>query len=455
MSGDSLVDRDGRSLWHPYTQHALEPEPLPVASARGSRLRLEDGREIIDAISSWWTCLHGHGREELVEAMAKQARQLDHVLFAGATHEPAVALAEELLAAYSRPAASHRPEASQPDDRETPALERVFYSDDGSTAVEVALKICWQSWRLRGEMQKTLFVALEGGYHGDTIGAMSVGDPDPFFLPFAPLLFEVRRVAPEGDALAALLEQVGDRVCAVIVEPLVQGAGGMRMHDAEFLRHARRATAERGIPLVFDEVMTGFGRTGALFAAHRAGVMPDIACLAKGLTGGILPLAATLVSRRLYESFLSPDRARAFFHGHSMTANPIACAVARVSLELCRRDAVPKRLAAIGAALHEALQELPGEGLARNLRMIGGIVAFDLPASAAGVSAAGASAVETQGGYLDDRSLRLRRVALDHGVLLRPLGDVVYAMPPACTTEAEIGRIAGAMREVTRAGRRP
>lgn len=415
-SGD-LAARDARLLWHPYTQHGLEPAPLAVRAAQGAELVLDDGRRLVDAISSWWTCLHGHGRPELIEAMASQARQLDHVLFAGATHEPAVALAERLQPLL--PA----------------GLTRLFYSDDGSTAVEIALKLAYQAQERRGEGQRRLFVALEGGYHGDTFGAMAVGDPDPFFLPFRELLFDVRRVAPTAEALAALLEQEGQRAAALIVEPLIQGAAGMRLHSAEFLRAARALCDRHGLFLIADEVMTGFGRSGELFACGRAGIAPDLMTLAKGLTGGLLPLAATAASEAIYAAFLGRQRSRAFFHGHSFTAHPIGCAVALRSLELCLAEHVPARLEALGQRLHARLASaLEGDPRARGLRQLGGMVAFDLCAERGDVQ-----------GYLSELSPRLRQVAIDHGVLLRPLGQVVYALPPACTDPDQLELIARAM----------
>jgi adenosylmethionine-8-amino-7-oxononanoate aminotransferase len=412
-----LVRRDARVAWHPYTQHGLEREALPVVAARGAELELEDGRVVIDAISSWWTVLHGHGEPRLVAALSEQAARLDHVLFAGCTHEPAVALAEELLELAPR------------------GLARVFYSDDGSTAVEVALKIALQAHRHAGETQRRVFVALEGAYHGDTFGAMAVGEREPFFAPFADLLFEVRHVPSDAAALAAALDELGPRAAGVILEPLVQGAAGMRMHSADFVRSARAACDARGLPLIADEVMTGFGRTGTLFACEQAGITPDLLCLAKGLSGGVFPLAATLCTAQLFERFVSDDRARALFHGHSFTANPIGCAVARASLALVRERAVPARLEAIGARIHARLAERLGpraQELA--LRRTGGIVAMDRPDS---------------GGYLAARTLELRRRALEQGVLLRPLGNVLYAMPPACTSEAQCDRIADTMLSLT------
>lgn len=408
-----LGRRDRACTWHPYTQHGLEDEPLRVRAARDATLFLEDGRELIDAISSWWTSLHGHSRPELVAALRAQAETLDHVLFAGATHEPAVALAEKLLAIAPR------------------GLARVFYSDDGSTAVEVALKIALQAHAQRGNPQRNVFVAFEHGYHGDTFGAMAVGDPDPFFLPFAPLLFRVERVPLDAQALQDALDRLADRSAGVIVEPLVQGAGGMRMHTAEFLRTVRSVCTARDIPLIADEVMTGFGRTGAMFACGKAGVTPDLLCVAKGLTGGIYPLSATLATAELFDAFVSTERSHALFHGHSFTANPIGCAVALASIDLALREDVPAKLEHVGKTIERELRtRLLASARVRDLRRTGGIVAFDL---------AGAD------GYLASDPRRLRAQALAHGVLLRPLGNVVYALPPACTTESECERIAAAM----------
>ncbi|MDA0933300.1 MAG: adenosylmethionine--8-amino-7-oxononanoate transaminase [Planctomycetota bacterium] len=419
-STESLAARDAVHQWHPYTQHAIEREPLAVVRASGAELELADGRVLIDAISSWWTSLHGHGEPRLIDAMTQQAQRLDHVLFAGATHEPAVALGEELLAVTP------------------PGLNRIFFSDNGSTAIEVALKMAFQRHVLEGHEARRVFVGLEGSYHGDTFGAMAVGDPDPFFAPFAPLLFEVRRTKPCASALESVLDELGPRAAGVLLEPLVQGAGGMRMHDADFLRAARRMTRARGLPLIADEVMTGFGRTGALFACGKAGIEPDLMCLAKGLTGGLLPMAATLATESYYEAFLSEDRGRAFFHGHSFTGHPIGCAVARASLALALENDVPSRLDAIGARIESRVRAgLEGSPQARDLRRTGGIVAFDL------VDPAGGHA-----GYLAARTPALRRRAADRGVLLRPLGNVVYAMPPACLGPEQADQIADAMLDL-------
>ncbi len=415
-----LLLRDARCVWHPFTQHGVEQEPLPVAGALDATLLLEDGSEVLDAISSWWACLHGHGQSRLIEAAKDQARVLDHVLFAGATHEPAVRLAERLV------------------EEAPPGLSRVFYSDNGSTAVEVALKMVYQAWAQAGEPGRAWFVALEGGYHGDTFGAMAVGDPDPFFEVYKPLLFQVKRVAPDAAAVQAALEELGTGAAGVIVEPLLQAAGGMRMHSPGFVKRVRELCTQFGVPLIADEVMTGFGRTGALFACTRAGVTPDLMCLAKGLTGGFFPLAATLATEPYFEAFRSHDRSRAFFHGHTFTAHPVGCAVALESLAMCLEDHVPARLERIGGQIERALQPLARESdKVHNLRRVGGVVALDLPLPEGRTS-----------GYLADRALTLRREAVRRGVLLRPLGNVLYAMPPACTTPEEADRIAAVMRDL-------
>jgi len=412
----SLTDRDAAVCWHPFTQHSTEPTPLPVVEAHGATLLLEDGRELLDGISSWWATLHGHGHPDVARAIGEQVERLDHVLFAGATHPGAVRLAERLV------------------EITPPGLARVFFSDDGSTAVEVALKMVVQRWVQLGQPERRVLVALEGGYHGDTFGAMSVGDPDPFFLPFAPLCFEVRRVPADAAALEAALDDLGPRAAGVIVEPLLQGAAGMRMYAPAFLQAARAACDARGLPLIADEVMTGFGRTGRTFACEVAGVAPDLLCLAKGLTGGMFPMSVTLATAEMYEAFLSDERARAFFHGHTFTANPVGCAAALASLDVLEREDTPARLAALGDLMFEELAPLADDARVRDLRKLGGVVAMDL--------------VTGEDGYLASLSPRLRAAAIERGVLLRPLGNVLYALPPACTTEDQARRLAGVMREL-------
>ncbi|MFK5955566.1 MAG: adenosylmethionine--8-amino-7-oxononanoate transaminase [Planctomycetota bacterium] len=413
----NLPQRDQKVCWHPYTQHQLDPEPLAVVAAKDATLTLADGTEVIDAISSWWANLHGHARPEITAAMAEQAVKLDHIMFAGFTHEPAVRLAEELV------------------DMTPDGLSRVFYSDNGSTAVEVGLKAVYQTWVRRGQPSRTVFLALDGGYHGDTFGAMSVGEPEPFFEEFSPFLFHVVRVAPNIAAVEAALADLEGRVAGFILEPLVQGAAGMKMHSVDFLKDLRTQCTQNEIFLIADEVMTGFGRTGHRFACNAADIAPDVMCLAKGLTGGIFPLSATLVTEEIYSAFLSDERAKAFFHGHTFTGNPIGCAVGLASMEILRRENTPAMLQCIGDRLFAQLQNLEQQDGVLEVRQCGGIVAIELQTE--------------DEGYLAGLGETLRAgCRAQKNVLLRPLGNIMYAMPPSCTTDEEVDQIAVALREV-------
>ncbi|MCG5055044.1 MAG: adenosylmethionine--8-amino-7-oxononanoate transaminase [Myxococcales bacterium] len=409
-SAAALLAGDASCVWHPYTRHGIDTEPLAVVAADGAILHLADGRRLIDGISSWWASVHGHGHPALIAALQKQARILDHVLFAGATHPPAVELAQRLVGLAPS------------------GLSRVFFSDDGSTAVEVALKMAYHAWLLRGQPHRKVFVALTNAYHGDTFGAMSVGDPMPYFDAYGPLLFEVHRVAPEAGALAGVLEALGDRVAALIVEPLLQAAGGFHIHPPAFLQAARALCDQAGIFLIADEVATGFGRTGAMFACDKAGLRPDFLCVAKALTNGMASLAATLTTEQMFRAFAQVEPLRFFPHGHTMTANPIACAVASASLQLMADDDVVGRLEHIGHRIYEAVSSLAAEAHVEDVRRIGGVVAIELAPEPSGQGAA--------------RALRLRRAAEAQGVLLRPMGDVLYAWPPACTTDEQVEIIA-------------
>ncbi len=407
----SLVARDKAFVWHPYTQSGFAIDPLSVVSAKGSSLVLEDGREILDGISSWWCCLHGHGHPALVRAAAEQFERLDHVIFAGVTHEPAVRLAERLCEVVPH------------------CFQRVFYSDNGSTAVEVALKLAVQRARHRGEKRAT-FLALEGAYHGDTFGAMAVGARSIFSAPFEEMLFSVEFLSPEGterDMERARSACRSGEVAGFIFEPLVQGVAGMRMHDPGVLDRYASIVREYDGLCIADEVMTGFGRTGGLFASGEMTVAPDIICLSKGLTSGTLPLAVTMCREDLFSEFISHDHSRTFFHGHTYTANPIACTVALASLDLTTSTGCDEARARIAASHQRFVGRLRGEDGLSSPRAQGTIVACDLETA-------------ESGGYQHTAAQRARDFFIERGVLLRPLGNVVYFMPPYCVSDDELSR---------------
>jgi adenosylmethionine-8-amino-7-oxononanoate aminotransferase len=412
MKDPALVrSADATRVWHPYTQHGIGEPPIEIARAAGAYLYDAAGREIFDAISSWWVTLHGHAEPTIAAAIAEQARTLEQVIFAGFTHEPAALLAEELI------------------ERVPVGLDRIFFSDDGSTAVEVAVKIALQHWQLRGETRR-LIVALENAYHGDTFGAMSVSARGLFTAPFSDYLFEVVHLPDpvDGDPVAAFEQLLSARraeVAALIVEPMILGSGGMRFWSADKLRGLRELCARHGALFIADEVMTGFGRTGPLFACEHAGIAPDLMCLSKGITGGFLPMGATLATEELFAGFRSQDRKRTLFHGHSYTANPIACAAARASLALLDESSAAKR-ASIEASHRAAAERLAATRGITNVRVLGTILAADL--------------VVADSGYLSSVGLTLKREALERGVLLRPLGDTVYLLPPYCSTAQDLAR---------------
>ena len=422
---DIVQLHDAAHLWHPYTQHLHAPMPVEIRAARGASLFRADGRPILDAISSWWVTTHGHGQQEIVDAIAQQAGQLDHVLFAGFTHEPATALAAGLVSRLPR------------------GLSRIFYSDNGSTAVEVAIKMSMQSFSNRSQ-KRTLIAALDHAYHGDTFGAMAAGARGVFSHMYEPLLFEVARLPDpsEGDTLRALdllLAERGGELAAVIVEPLLLGAGGMRVWDEAVLRGIRERTYQAGVHLIADEVLTGFGRTGPLFACERADITPDLLCMSKGLTGGVLPLGATAATEAIYDAFRSTDRAKTFFHGHSYTANPIACAAALASLDLFDEASDDDRIR-IEVAHAGHLAALRGVRGVRAVRQIGTVAAVEL---------------DGPEGYLSDTGRALAAYALHRDVLLRPLGPVAYCLPPYCTTDDELARVYDVIREFLDGARAP
>ena len=420
---DPIVALDRAHIWHPFTQESTAPDPVPIESADGAVLRTRDGREILDLISSWWVNLHGHAHPHMAAAIAEQATNLEQVIFAGFTHEPAARLAGALA------------------DRLPGDLSRVFFSDDGSTSVEVALKLATQYWANRGRTRNR-FLCFEGGYHGDTVGAMSVGASSGFFDVFRSLLFPVDALPfpstwegdeavedKENQALAALdayLDRHGAETAALIMEPLVQGAGGMRMCRPAFIRALAERLRAADVLLIFDEVMTGFGRTGALFAGERAGAAPDIVCLSKGLTGGYLPMSVTVCTPNIYAAFLDADFDKAFTHGHSFTANPLACAAALASLELLEQERSLERVRAMEVLHRQRFAELAEHPRAHRWRVTGSIAALDVQAS--------------DGGYGSAVGPWLKQFYLERGLLIRPLGNVVYLMPPYCVDDEQLER---------------
>ena len=400
------------SIWHPFTQHGLE-EPIPlVERAEGAALYTRDGRRVIDAISSWWVTTHGHCHPRIMAAIGQQAGQLDQMIFAGWTHEPAEEVARGLRAIMPH------------------NLTRVFFSDSGSTAVEVALKMALGYWAGRGEDRHRIIV-MEHSYHGDTIGAMSVGARGVFNRAYAPLLFDVARI-PFPDAgqeqvtLDALDQVCADQAAALIIEPLILGAGGMLTYPPSVLAAMKGICTQHGVLFIADEVMTGWGRTGTLLACEQAGVEPDILCLSKGLTGGAVPLAVTMASEPIFEAHYSTDRARMFFHSSSYTANPLACAAAAANLAIWREEPVLARVADLGERQEARLGALQADAAIRNARRLGTITAFEIGES---------------GGYLAELAPSLMSRFREDDVLLRPLGNTVYVMPPYCIDDADLDRI--------------
>jgi adenosylmethionine---8-amino-7-oxononanoate aminotransferase len=413
------MPRKTSPIWHPFTQHALQSEMVKIERGEGAYLFTPDGRRIIDAISSWWVVTHGHCHPPIVRAIQKQAEQLNQIIFAGHTHEPAERVASAMLKIAPR------------------GLDYVFFSDSGSTSVEVALKMALGYWHNIGEPRSRI-VVMQHSYHGDTIGAMSVGARGVFNAAYGPLLFDVTTVPfpyprHEQETLDALEAACRDRPAAFIVEPLILGAGGMLMYPAWVLKEMKRICEASGVWFIADEVMTGWGRTGTLFACEQADVAPDIACYSKGLTGGALPLAVTLCRSEIFEAHFSHDRSRTFFHSSSYTANPIACAAARANLDLWNDPAVAVRVAAVAAMQEKALTPFRADERFKNVRRAGTITALELEAR--------------DSGYLAGIGPRLLAFFGNRDLLLRPLGNTIYVMPPYCVTEADLDKIYAAIAE--------
>ncbi len=406
-------------IWLPYSQMKTASPPLAVAATRGSRIALADGRELIDGIASWWTACHGYNHPHIRAAVASQLERLPHVMFGGLVHEQALTLARRLVGHFA------------PAD-----LDRVFFSESGSVAVEVALKMAVQYWLNQGVRGRTRIVAFNGGYHGDTMGAMAVSDPqDSMHAAFRGVLPQQIIVdLPVDEASSArfhrMLAERADEIAAIIVEPLVQGAGGMRFHDAEVLRTLRKAADRHQVLLIFDEIFTGFGRTGAMFTFQEAGVAPDILTLSKALTGGTLPLAATIAGKKVFEAFWSDDPAHALMHGPTFMANALACAAANASLDLFEDEPRLQQVERISQVLRDGLapcRELPG---VVDVRVKGAIGAVELD-------------------RIDDLN-GLRRRFIAEGVFIRPFGSVVYLTPAFTIAPDELATLIEAVNGVLR-----
>ncbi|GLS33482.1 adenosylmethionine-8-amino-7-oxononanoate aminotransferase [Mesorhizobium albiziae] len=411
---------NGSAVWHPFTQHAVEPAMPSVVWTEGAWLQTNDGTRILDAISSWWVVTHGHRHPKIMDAIRNATETLDQVIFAGLTHEPAEQLASALV-------------------EMTPSgLDWVFYSDSGSTSVEVALKMALGFYRNNGAPRSRI-VVMESSYHGDTIGAMSVGARGVFNAAYEPLLFEVDTIpfpaaGLEQKTLDRFEQLARDRrVAALIVEPLVVGAGGMLMYPAWVLAELKHIAARSETLFIADEVMTGWGRTGTVFACEQTGISPDILCTSKGLTGGAIPLAATLATDAIFRAHYSKDRAKAFFHSSSYTANPIACAAALANVGIWNDEPVGKRVAALARMQAEKVARFSEDPRFEDVRTTGTIAALDLRVGNAG--------------YLAEVGPRLRAFFLERGLLVRPLGNVIYVLPPYCVTSGELDRLYEAIDE--------
>jgi adenosylmethionine---8-amino-7-oxononanoate aminotransferase len=412
---NKLQNVDRKNIWHPFTPLIGADDPLPIESAEGVFLNTYDGRKIIDAISSWWVNIHGHSNPFIAEAIATQAKKLEHVIFAGFTHEPAIKVSENLLSIL-------------PDNQ-----SKIFFSDNGSTAVEVALKMAFQFWHNQG-VEKTKVIAWRGAYHGDTFGAMSVGDRGLFTKPFFPFLFDVEFIdfpsAENRKSIVSHFKSLIDsgNVAAFIFEPLIQAAAGMRMYSSDLLDELLSIAHKETILCIADEVFTGFGRTGKMFASDYLANKPDIIAISKGLTGGALPLGVTSCSEKIVGAFRSGSFDKTFFHGHSFTANPLSCAAANCSIDLLLKDDCQKRIQritekqktfSIHMEQHEKLVEA---------RSLGTIVALELKTS-------------TSTSYTNEARKKIYNYFLERNILLRPLGNVIYIVPPYVITDQQLDSI--------------
>jgi adenosylmethionine---8-amino-7-oxononanoate aminotransferase len=409
-------------IWHPFTQMKTATPPLHIQSARGTTLFTADGRQLIDAIASWWVNVHGHCHPTIAGAIARQAQTLEHVIFAGFTHTPALALADKLMQLLPK------------------GFAKIFFSDDGSTSVEVALKMAIQYWHNQSRNEKRTVIALENAYHGDTFGAMSVAERNAFNAAFDPYLFTVKRLpvpvsSNKKEVAAKFTEWVATgEVAAFIFEPLVQGASGMLMYDADGLNELMAIAKAHEVFCIADEVMTGFGRTGKTFAINYLQLQPDIICLSKGITGGFLPLGVTACTQQIFDAFLATDKYKTFFHGHSYTANPIACAAAVASLQMLDTDICTSQIANITASHAGFAAQLQGHPRVKAIRHLGTILAVEV-------------LTPEDSTWFNSIQQWLYQFYLSKGVYLRPLGNVVYIMPPYCITPSELAKVYAAVKD--------
>ena len=417
----SNLEFDREHIWHPFTSFGDGYPPVHITSAEGVYLHSSDGRKIIDAISSWWVNLHGHSNPEIASAIYEQAQKLEHVIFAGFTHDQAIALARNLLSVL-------------PSNQ-----NKIFFSDNGSTAVEVAIKMALQYFFNQGTSRRKI-IALQGSYHGDTFGSMSVGSRSAFTSPFNDLLFEVDFIdVPRADNFESIqtsfrrIAEEGN-VAAFIFEPLVQGAGGMIMYESIYLEQLMSEANKHGIVTIADEVFTGFGRTGKWFASEYGKVQPDIMTVSKGITGGTLPLGVTSCSDQIAQAFQSSNPAHTFFHGHSYTANPIACAAANASFAIMSRPETWNNIRTIERRHQQFLGEIRSARHVRDSRSLGTILAIEIETG-------------SDTSYFNSIKRKIYSYFLDRNILLRPLGNVVYVLPPYVITESELEKIYGSMKD--------
>lgn len=417
----TLQERDKNAVWHPFTQLKNAPLPVAIVKGEGAYFFDESGKRYIDGIASWWVNVHGHCHPYLTKKISEQLQTLEHTLFSGFTHEPAVQLAERLL-------------------KRLPANQsKIFYSDNGSTAVEVALKMAFQYWSNQS-IHKTKVIAFENGYHGDTFGGMSVGARNAFNLPFSKLLFDVihipvpvkDREQETLDALQSALQR--DDIASFIFEPLVQGAGGMVMYSPEVLDELIKRCRDKNVITIADEVMTGFGRTGKFFASEYLEQKPDIICMSKGLTGGVMPLGSTACAQFIYDEFLSDDKMKTFYHGHSYTANPTACSAALASMDLFDKPEAFDNIKRIEQQHHLFLQKIRSHKALIDVRQLGTIIAFEIKTS-------------EQTNYLNSLAEHISEFFISRGIILRPLGNIMYILPPYCISNNDLEYIYNATEE--------